>query len=158
MADRIVINTGPLIAFARADSLDVLRQLPIQFVCPSEVEEEIRAGAALGHSVVIPPWLTVVAAGKPLDPVALAALDPGEAAVIHIALEQGIRRVCMDDRKGRRAALAVGLEIVGSLGLLARAKQLGIISAVRPLVDRLSSEGAWYDPELLRRFFQAIGE
>ena len=158
MADRIVINTGPLIAFARADALDVLDQLPIQFVCPPEVAQEIRAGAALGYPVVLQPWLTVIPLGKPLDPIALAALDTGEAAVIHIAVEQGIRRVCMDDRKGRRAALAVGLDVVGSLGLLARAKQLGIIPAVRPVADRLSNEGAWYDVELLRRFFEAIGE
>ncbi|MBN1341151.1 MAG: hypothetical protein JXQ73_00625 [Phycisphaerae bacterium] len=77
MDDRIVINTGPLIAFARADALDVLRQLPIQFICPREVEQEIKAGAALGYPVVLPPWLTIIQLGNPLDPVALAALDPG---------------------------------------------------------------------------------
>ena len=158
MADRTVINAGPLIAFARAGALDVLRQLPIQFVCPREVEEEIKAGAAFGYRVVWPVCVTVIPLARPLDPVALAALDSGEAAVIHLALERGIRRVCMDDRKGRRAALAVGLDVVGSLGLLARAKQLGVISAVRPFVDRLSSEGAWYDAELLRRVLRAVGE
>jgi hypothetical protein len=52
MADQIVINTGPVIAFARPDALDVLRQLPIQFACPREVEEETKAGAALGYRVV----------------------------------------------------------------------------------------------------------
>ncbi len=158
MADRIAINTGPLIALARADALDVLSELPIEFVCPREVEQEIKAGAALGYPVVLPPWLEVLALGRPLDPVSLASLDAGEAAVIQLALEQGIGRVCIDDRKGRRAALAVGLDVVGSLGLLARAKHLGIVTAVRPLVDRLSAEGAWYDAELLRRFYVAIGE
>lgn len=34
-AERIVINTGPLIALARMDALHVPGQLPYQFICPS---------------------------------------------------------------------------------------------------------------------------
>ena len=41
MAERIVINTGPLIALARMDALDVAGQLPYQFICPSQVREEL---------------------------------------------------------------------------------------------------------------------
>ena len=110
------------------------------------------AAAAAQGPVVVSTW----GFGLPGNERALAEFVSGGTALD--AVEQGIRRVCMDDRKGRRAALAVGLDVVGSLGLLARAKQLGIVPAVRPLVDRLSNEGAWYDAELLRRFLGAIGE
>ncbi len=158
MADRIVINTGPIIALTRADALEILVRLPLEFVCPPQVEEEILAGAALGHPFRWPAGLNVMALTGPLDPLARLTLDDGEAAVIQLAREQGIKWVCMDERKGRRAALAVGLGVVGSLGLLARAKSLGIVPAVRPITDRLMREGLWYAPELIDRLLRAIGE
>ena len=40
-------------------------------------------------------------------------------------------RVCIDETKGRQTALAVGLKVTGALGLLARAKTLGLISELR---------------------------
>ena len=158
MADRIVINTGPVIALTRADALEVLARLPLEFVCPPQVEDEIKSGAALGHPFRWPTTLKVLSLAGPLDPVARAALDDGEAAVIQLAREQSIEWVCMDERKGRRAALAIGLKVVGSLGLLARAKALGIVPAVRPITDRLMREGLWYAPELVDRVLRALGE
>jgi predicted nucleic acid-binding protein len=111
MVERLVINTGPLIALARMDALDVIDQLPLEFSCPREVREELDADAAQGYAVVSPAWLTVVPLASPLSPITVASLDTGEAAVIQLALEQGIARVCIDEAKGRRAALAVGLQV-----------------------------------------------
>ena len=47
MAERIVINTGPLIALARMGALDIGAQLPYEFICPLEVKDELDDGAAL---------------------------------------------------------------------------------------------------------------
>lgn len=158
MPDLIVVNTGPIIAFTRADALDILVRLPLEFICPPQVEDEIKTGAALGRPFRWPEALRVIALSNPLDPMARAILDTGEAAVIQLALEQGIEWVCMDDRKGRRAALAVGLKVVGSLGLLVMAKKLGIVPEIRPIIDRLMSEGQWYHGDLLQQVLRAVGE
>jgi len=158
MAERLVINTGPLVVLGRAALLDVVGQLPLTFVCPEAVREEIAAGVDKGYPDVSPTWLETVELAAPIHPVALAALDRGEAAVIQLALEQRIGRVCIDERKGRRAALAVGLEVTGVLGLLARAKTLGIIEALRPCLAPLLRSGAYYDEELIRRVLEGVGE
>jgi predicted nucleic acid-binding protein len=50
----IAINTGPLIALARMDALDVPGQLPYEFICPSEVREELDEGASLGYQPITP--------------------------------------------------------------------------------------------------------
>jgi hypothetical protein len=55
VADRIVINTGPLVALARADVLDIVGQLPFKFVSPAEVREELDEGARAGYVDVGPP-------------------------------------------------------------------------------------------------------
>jgi len=108
MADPIVINTGPIIAFARIDALDPIGKLPYEFVCPEEVRAELDEGASVGHPRIAPAWLKVQPLKGPLSPIILSSLDSGEAAVIQLALEQGIERVCIDEWKGRRAALAAG--------------------------------------------------
>lgn len=123
-----------------------------------EVRLEIDAGSELGLVEVTLDSLTVLLLQRPLDPVAEAALDVGEAAVIHLAIEQDIQHVCIDDKKGRRMALAVGLRVVGTLGPLLRAKQLRIITAVKPYLDRLEEVGTWYDDDLIQRVLVAADE
>ena len=73
-------------------------------------------------------------------------------------MEQKASTVCIDESKGRRAALAVGLSVTGSLGLLGRAKVLGLIPSLRPLIERATREGIYYDPELAKRVLVALGE
>ncbi len=58
MSNRLVINTGPLITLARADLLEVVGNLPLEFVCPEEVQQEILAGTAKGHPEALPSWVT----------------------------------------------------------------------------------------------------
>ncbi len=154
----VVINTGPIISLGRARLLDLIGKLSVQFVTPVEVAEEIAAGAEAGHPVELPEWVSVESLRVPVTAVALHALDRGEAAVIQLALERGIRTVCIDEWRGRRAAHASGLAVTGSLGLLGRAKREGLVSAVRPLVKRLEECGAFYHPELLRQFLDAVDE
>lgn len=158
MNNRIVVNASPLIAWEKMQALDFIGKLPFDFVCPPQVRAEILAGAAKGYTVNFPAWLQVLSLNAPLTPLALANLDAGEAAVIELALEQNISQVCLDETKGRRAALASGLQIVGSLGLLGKAKTLGFISAARPFVERAQSSGIYYDAALAEKFLSGLGE
>ncbi len=158
MAERIVINTGPLIALARIEILDVIGRLPIEFCCPQEVRDELDQGVETGLQPVNPVWLRVVPLRAPLSPLALSSLDLGEAAVIQLALESGVSRVCIDEWKGRRAALATGLQVTGALGLLGRAKLLGLIPSLRPLIERAVDEGIRYHPDLVRQVLLAVDE
>jgi predicted nucleic acid-binding protein len=158
MAERIIINTGPLITLARMDALDVPAQLPYEFICPQEVQAELEAGVVAGHPVVNPSWLQTRPLQGALSRMVLSALDAGEAAVILLALEQRIPLVCIDEWKGRRIALATGLKVTGALGLLGKAKIQGIIPAVRPFVERALRNGIRYDPALIRQVLEALGE
>jgi predicted nucleic acid-binding protein len=158
MADRIVIDTGPLIALARMDALDAIGRLPLEFICPTEVRDELDEGAAQGYPLIAPSWLTVVPLSSPLSPANLAALDKGEGAVIQLAIEQGRLRVSIDEIQGRRIAATLGVRIVGSLGLIARAKTLGIIEAVRPLIEKAMQKGIHYHPHLVSQILTAAGE
>jgi predicted nucleic acid-binding protein len=156
--DRLVVNTGPLIALGRGGALDIVSQLPIKFIAPLQVANEIAAGVLLGHPVLMPDWVDVVTLKGPLPPISVAALDEGEAAVIQLAADLDIGWVCIDEWRGRRAAVAAGLKVTGSLGLIGRAKHVGIIPTVRPWIDRMATAGIHYHPDLLAKFLTSFGE
>lgn len=161
MTERVVTNTSPLIAFSKMQCFDVIGKLPFEFFCPEEVQTEILDGAKQRYDVEIPNWLKVMRLQSNLSRVAVASLDVGEAAVIQLAIEQDIKIVCIDERSGRRAALAalaVGLKVVGSLGLLGKAKTLGLVSEVKPFVEKAKTGGIYYDNTLIELFLKSIGE
>ena len=84
-------------------------------------------------------------------------VNTGPLIALALALEQGIERVCIDEWKGRRAA-AAGLQVTGVLGLLGRAKMLGLLPALRPLVERAVERGIRYHPKLVHKVLSAVGE
>lgn len=158
MNERIVINSSSLIALGKMQALDIIAQLAYEFFCPAQVEAEVLTGASLGYAVNLPSWVKVFPLQSPLTPFASLALDDGEAAVIQLALEQKISRVCIDELKGRRAASAVGLQVVGSLGLLGKAKASGLIPAARPFIEQAQQSGIYYDSNLITMFLKALSE
>jgi predicted nucleic acid-binding protein len=149
--NRIVIDTGPLILLAKVEALPIVSQLPHRLIAPQTVMDELAAGLAFGYQAVDAPWLQVADLHLPIPAMIRATLDDGEAAVIQMALEQNISTVCLDDLRGRRLAKAIGLSVVGVLGLLGKAKTLGLIPALQPYADKLLAVGARYSSELVSR-------
>ena len=158
MNKQIVTNTSPLIALSHMQAFEIVFQLPFEFICPEEVAQEISNGINKGHPVSLPSGVSVQKISQQISPLALAALDSGEAAVIQLALEQNIETVCIDEIKGRRAALSVGLKVVGSLGLLGRAKTQGLITEIRPFIEKAIHAGIFYDEELINSFLSSFSE
>jgi predicted nucleic acid-binding protein len=95
----------------------------------------------------------------PLDKQILeASLGPGETEAIAIALHLGPCEVVLDDRPGRRLAERLGLSVVGTVGLLLRAKRHGLIEAARPELQALLSTGFFLDPRLVEQALSDVGE
>lgn len=154
----LVINTGPLIAFERMGCLDLIGQLPYEIVCPTEVRRELDQGVATGHPSIRPDWLVERGLSAPPASFGLVGLDLGETAVIQLALEIHANAAVIDEWKGRRLALAMKLRVTGSLGLLGKAKQLGLTPTIRPFVDRALAAGIRYHPKVVEAIFKELGE
>ncbi len=74
-------------------------------------------------------------------------VDPGESEAIALAYEKRLRLI-VDDRKAREAAQRLGIAVTGTVGLLLKAKQAGIIPAVLPLLDALDQHQFRISPSL----------
>lgn len=76
-------------------------------------------------------------------------LHPGESEAMQLALELGTRHtVILDDRNARRVARSLNLEVVGSAGLLLRAKRRGLVPAIAPILGRLELAGLYLSESL----------
>jgi uncharacterized protein len=157
----IVSDTGPIIAFARLGRLSLLRQVFDVLIIPEAVFDElVRSGPDQpgAPEAIQGEWIQRRAV---TNQEAVAQLPPrlhaGEREAIVLAREQGMQ-VLVDEQRGRAAARAMGLEPVGSLGVLAAAKALGIISAVRPIVEELQAIRYWIEQSIIRDFLEEMGE
>jgi uncharacterized protein len=150
-ADIAVSDASPLISFQQIGRLDLLRAQFSQVMVPSAVELEVLP--TVGR---LPTWIDKRHARLPAD--FLGQLDLGEREAIALALDVGASFLIIDGLPGRRAAQQLGLRVIGSLGLLARAKQRGLIGEVRPLMDAMISHGHYASERLYRHILSIAGE
>jgi predicted nucleic acid-binding protein len=151
-SDTIAVNTVPLIALVACDSLDLLKHLHQHVLVPTAVVDEFgRGGPGGAIAAGLPAWLDVRTLRGPVPPMLVAHLDLGEASAIALALEARVPLVAIDERRGRLVARDVGLTVTGTLGLLLRAKRLGVIDAVAPRLSAMRQNGVWLGEALVRR-------
>jgi predicted nucleic acid-binding protein len=146
-----VSNTSPLIALYQIDRLDLLQALFDSVVVPPAVEREVAPSVGL-----LPAWVRRQQA--PLLPEFAGDLHAGELEAIALAIHLAADFVIMDDLPGRRAAERLGLPIIGSLGLLVRAQDRGLIRAVRPIMDQMIANGLFVTVQLYQEILMAAGE
>ena len=80
-------------------------------------------------------------------------------AVIHLARHSGIDEVLIDERKGRKVAHSVyGLKVVGTAGILIRAKQHALVDNVGALLKEMKRMGYWIHDDIIAAAVQAAGE
>ena len=138
----VICNTSPIQYLYQADVLELLPALTGQVYIPEAVVAELEEGQR--RNVLLPAledlsWLVVrPVRDRTLLPL-VTHLGDGEKEVLALGLETQDPLLLLDDRDARRYARTLGLEITGTLGLLLRAKERGILNAVQPVLDRLQS-------------------
>jgi predicted nucleic acid-binding protein len=162
MAERpIIADSGPLISLARIERLSLLQGLFGVVRIPEAVMGEVAQGAAEGRPGAVDiraaAWIEVVR----VDATATAGyellVDAGEAAAIALAKSEG-GLLLIDDDRGRRLALRLGLAVKGTLGLLVLARRRGHIERVRPLLDALLQQGIHISQRLVDATMHEVGE
>lgn len=142
-------DTSCLIALERVGRLDLLPRLFSAVLAPPAVVREF--GAA-------PSWLSMATLPDHTLAAALGLLlGPGEAEAIAVAAQRKCR-VVLDDRQARAAAARLGVETIGTIGILLRAKRGGLIPELKPLLDALDEAGFRLDVRLRRRALEIAEE
>ncbi len=154
----VVSDAGPLISLGRVDQLALLGALFAEVQVPDIVIEEClarpdlpdaqRIGQALASGLLL---------RCPAPSTQLPGLQPGESAAIGRALEIGAT-LLMDERAGRARALALGLAVTGTIGILVRARRRGLVGPLTPLLAALRASGQRLSEALVRQALSDVGE
>ena len=140
----VVVNATPVIALALINQLDLLRRVYGEALIPPAVRAEVLAGGPGSPGFVElqrAEWIRVTDLQDPRRADLLSDLDRGEAEVIALAQELNATLVIVDERLARRHVRRLGLKLTGTLGVLLKAKERGLIPVVKPLIDRLQRGG-----------------
>lgn len=87
-----------------------------------------------------------------------ARLHDGEVEVMILAQELSADLVVIDDNAAKRTAKYLGLIVTGTLGVLLKAKQQGIVDKVHPLVSEMKRNGFYISSTLESIVLEQAGE
>ena len=157
-----VCDTTILLYLGRIGQIDLLPALFAPISVPEQVCLELDMGRVLRPDTINPrslAWVEMVAVSQDMiDSLPPNRLGTGERAVIAYAQAHRGYVAGMDDLRARQLAEAIGLRVIGTLGILLRAKQAGLVSTVRPLLDDITAQGFHLSPDLHRDVLGLAGE
>ena len=136
--------------------LHLLFHLYAEIVVPPAVNGEL-----LSNGVQLDPLWTRIVAAQDQDGLAALReeLDPGEAEAIIVAAELEAGLLLVDEKRGRRIAMDRGLKVTGLLGVLAEAKERGLIPRCQPVLDdMIRIAGFWIGDDLRSRYLRSLNE
>ncbi|UCZ56504.1 DUF3368 domain-containing protein [Desulfurispirillum indicum] len=156
---RVFSNTTPFIALCSAGALDIFPQL-FHEVCVAQavVDECAQGGAIMVPDLSALPWIKVIPDIADVHHALLLELDHGEKQTLLLACQYEADVVIIDERIGRRAAEFMGLKVAGTLGLLLKAKQKGLIRSFKGTVERMQQQGIRYHQSLVDKLAAHVGE
>jgi predicted nucleic acid-binding protein len=151
MPATIISDTSCLILLDKINELHLLEKLFGTIITTQKVAEEF--GSSL------PQWIHI---RNPQDKkhiiILEESLDTGEASAIALALETEDCLLIIDEYKGRKLATKLGLQITGTLGVIAQAKLAGHINSVKPIIDKIRATNFRISEQLELALLEQAGE
>jgi len=142
----VVANASPLIHLSAIQRLEVLRALFVKVLIPREVYNEVvmrGIGRPGSQEVASANWIHA----RPVENevavrvLQVSGLGKGEAECIVLAQETNADWVILDDRLARLQAEAMGLKVVGTVGVLLMASEKGFVENFEQTLRDLVASG-----------------
>lgn len=132
MPSPVIADTSCLIILDKIGELDLLRKVYSSIITTPEVFIEF--------SGELPGWIFIenVKDNKYREFLE-TQVDTGEASVIALAKEKDSPLLILDDLKARKLASRLNLKVTGTLGVIHKAKQIGVIVKVTPIIEKLQA-------------------
>jgi predicted nucleic acid-binding protein len=147
----VISNTSPFQYLHQIGCLDFLSKLYQHVIVANAVVNELGQGLALA-------WVRVEAAAAIDVQRVPQTLGDGERETIALALGRTDPLLILDDAAARSSASALGVRFTGTLGVLVKAKQSGLIAAIRPCLEQLHNHGFYLSASVWANVLRLAGE
>ncbi len=148
----VVVNSTPIIALASIQRLDLFKALYEVTYIPKAVFDEVMIkdnSQAQLELVKAREWIiTKSISNNEAKKFFKVQLHEGEVEVMILGLEISADLLVIDDYMAREYAKYLDFKVTGSLGVLLRAKEKGIIPKIKPLMNDFIENGIYISDKL----------
>jgi predicted nucleic acid-binding protein len=151
MQKTIISDASCLILLDKIGHIEILHKLFGSILTTGEVAKEFDRP--------LPEWIHLQEpSDKNYQTIIETSLDKGEASAIALAVEMEDCLLIIDELKGRRFAMQMGLKITGTLGILVDAKETGLIEFVKPLLEQIKQTNFRVSDQIEQIILNRAGE
>lgn len=157
----VICNTSPIQYLYQSGHLSLLKDIYQKIVIPEAVLKEIEDGRRLNFSLPdlqTISWIEIRAIKAHRMLSLITSLGQGEREVLSLGVESPDSVLILDDLLARRYANYLKLRFTGTLGILLKAKQLGLIPAIKPKLKRFEELKFRIDKKTYWRVLDIAGE
>ena len=153
----LIADSSALIALAVVDKLDILETLFGEVHVPRAVYNEVRHRSK-GESEKLAHYCQDKVLDIASDVNLNITLGKGESEAIILYKERDADFLLCDDKKAKKFARNFGVNVIGSLGILLKAKEANLIAALAPLIERLKVSQIFIDDATYELALKMAGE
>lgn len=160
----VISDTTPIISLIKIGHLDILHKLYNNIIIPKAVYDELIINTDYEEEMHVIKKCTFMQIKVVEESLSLALLqrqlnlDLGESEAIVLANSMNADLIIIDERKARKIAKNLGLNVTGTLGILVEAKRLGLIKKLKPLLDKLIDNNIRISRDLYNNILQLVEE
>ncbi len=153
----LIADSSALIALAVIDQLDILEALFGEVYVPKAVYDEVcQQGKGESEKLALYCKDKVLDIGSRVD--LNITLGRGESEAIILYKERSADFLLCDDKKAKKFAMRFGVNVIGSLGILIKAKEKQIILEIAPLIEKLKASKIYIDDKTCKLVLKMSGE
>lgn len=147
----IISDTSCLALLTNIGELNLLQRSYSKVLITPEILAE--------SGLPLPEWIEVRSpSDKKMQEILLESLDLGEATALCLAWELQNVAIILDDLKARKAGIRMGLRVTGTIGVIVKAKQKGLVNAVRPILDKVQKTNFRVSEIIIEEAIKEAGE
>lgn len=147
----VITDTSTLILFQKINASDLMGKVYTDVCTTPEVQKEFGAN--------LPAYIKIIPVkDKKYQLLLETQVDVGEASAIALASEHDNVLLVIDDLKARKLAGKLKFRITGTLGVINKAKQMSIITEVKPLINKLLETDFRISEAIIEEFLKINNE
>ena len=153
----VIADTSSIISLALIDKLNLLTIFGEVYI-PYAVWDELNNERFIENSIAIKNFFKNKVKKISSYNNLLLIMDYGESEGIYLYKELNADYLIIDDKKSRAIAEELNINCIGTIGILIRAKQKGLIKKLRPIFEILLKKKRYYSKLLLNDILKEFNE
>ncbi len=154
----VIADTGALISLGHVGHIDLIKEVFGDFYIAQAVWEELKDyDNPEFDDKILNKLKKKVVKIKSRNHLSVV-MDYGESESVILYEELKADYLLLDDNRARKIAESLNVNCIGSIGLLIKAKQKGLILELKPIFEKWISIGRYFSKKLLNEVLTKYGE